>query len=141
MISKFSGKYKFLSNFYPCKISYLGLTFLNAEAAFQAAKSINPEERKDFEFLSPSQAKKMGRKIELRSDWEQMKIKVMSEILAIKFSDPELRQMLLDTGEEELVEGNTWNDRFWGVCSGEGKNVLGKLLMELRTKIRRQEDA
>jgi len=137
-IDSFKDEYEFLSNFYECSIPYLGLTFRNAEAAFQAAKTINAEERKEFVSLSASQAKRKGRRVELRSDWEQMKITVMREVLGIKFLDPELSSKLLATGNEELIEGNTWNDRFWGVCRGSGRNVLGKLLMEIREE-RRQK--
>ena len=137
-IDSFRNEYAFLSNFYECPIPYLGLTFRNAEAAFQAAKTINAEERKEFVSLSASQAKRKGRRVKLRSDWEQMKVTVMREVLGIKFLDPELSSKLLATGNEELIEGNTWNDRFWGVCRGSGRNVLGKLLMEIREE-RRQK--
>lgn len=68
----------------------------------------------------------------MRPNWDEMKIGFMASILAAKFSDPELRLMLLQTWGCELVEGNTWGDTFWGVCNGKGKNNLGKILMELR---------
>jgi len=57
-----------------------------------------------------------------------------------KFKQEDLKQMLLDTGDQELVEGNTWNDTFWGVCRGEGQNNLGKILMKVRMELRQQSD-
>ena len=84
--------------------------------------------------------KRKGRRVKLRSDWEQVKTTVMREVLGIKFLDPELSSKLLATGNEELIEGNTWNDRFWGVCRGSGRNVLGKLLMEIREDLMLDSD-
>ena len=81
---------------------------------------------------TPGKAKRYGRKVKLRSDWEDVKISVMKQIVEIKFSDPELMDKLIDTHPKQLIEGNNWNDRFWGVCNGTGKNNLGKILMEVR---------
>ena len=81
MINSFKGKYYFLSNFYSAPVTYDGLTFQNNEAAFQAAKCINPELRKQFINLNPSEAKRSGRRVKLRSDWEQVK-SVSCEIFA-----------------------------------------------------------
>ena len=71
----------------------------------------------------------MGRIVELRPDWENIKINVMASLVAQKFMQPHLRDMLLATGDAKLIEGNTWGDRFWGQCSGVGENQLGKILM------------
>lgn len=86
---------------------------------------------------TPGDSKKAGQVCRLREDWEEVKIQTMREILEIKFSDPELKQLLLDTDDAELIEGNHWGDKIWGVDSktGEGENNLDKLLMELRTKL------
>ena len=86
----------------------------------------------------------MGRHATLRPDWEEVKVDVMREGLRKKFAIPELRAMLLATGDEELIAGNTWHDRTWGrcvcdKCGGQGQNLLGQLLMELRTEIRYEE--
>jgi predicted NAD-dependent protein-ADP-ribosyltransferase YbiA (DUF1768 family) len=59
----------------------------------------------------------------------------MEDLSRQKFSHPELRQKLLDTGSCTLVEGNTWGDTFWGVCDGVGENHLGKLLMTIRADL------
>lgn len=133
MIKEFKYEHSFLSNFYPVGVTYEGLTFQSVEAAFQAAKLANVEERYQFTTLNASEAKRAGRRIILRKDWEQVKISVMRELLIAKFlGNPKLGRLLLETGSEELVEGNTWNDTFWGVCNGYGENHLGKLLMEIR---------
>ena len=79
--------------------------------------------------------KKMGRSVSLRPDWEDIKDDVMLEGLYRKFTNDELAEWLLDTGDEELVEGNWWGDRYWGVCNGIGQNKLGKLLMKVREEL------
>jgi hypothetical protein len=82
----------------------------------------------------------MGRQVKLRSDWELVKVVCMKSCLELKFSThKQLRRELLATGDAILVEGNSWNDTFWGVCNGEGINMLGELLMKLRTQYREQE--
>lgn len=133
MINEFRGKYYFLSNFYSAKVVYEGLTFQNNEAAFQSAKCIDPAARKQFTELNPSEAKRLGRHIKLRSDWEQVKVQIMEEVCKAKFDqNDELREKLLATGNEPLEEGNTWGDRIWGTVGGVGQNHLGKILMALR---------
>ena len=84
---------------------------------------------------TPDLAKKMGRSVSLRPDWEDIKDDVMLEGLYRKFTNDELAEWLLDTGDEELVEGNWWGDRYWGVCNGIGQNKLGKLLMKVREEL------
>jgi ribA/ribD-fused uncharacterized protein len=137
MISSFSGEFAFLSNFHPARVVFDGVVFPTVEHAFQAAKSTN---REDWCFIAAlrtaGQAKRAGRKVQLREDWEHIKIDVMTELVFQKFSDPDLRQQLLATGDRELVEGNTWNDRFWGVCKGKGENHLGKILTFVRKHLR-----
>lgn len=135
MIAKFEGQYFFLSNFFECPITYKGITFTNTEAAFHSQKDIN--RAIEFAHLDPSSAKKLGRKVTLRSDWEQVKDDIMYEVLVAKFTqNAALKILLLRTGDQELIEGNWWNDTYWGVCRGVGKNTLGKLLMRLRQEIR-----
>ena len=138
-IDSFRGDYDFLSNFYSCPVEYDGLTYQNTEAAFQAAKCVDRNEREKFVSLSPGQAKKLGRKVDLREDWETVKIDVMRDVLKSKFSlNFELREKLIATNDVELIEGNHWNDRFWGVCRGSGENWLGKILMEERERIKKE---
>lgn len=133
-IAKFEGSYRFLSNFYEAPVTYLGLTFRNNEAAFQAAKC--QERMAEFQELDPSAAKRLGRRVKLRPDWESIKDQVMYEVCKAKFSqNTDLRDKLVATGDAELVEGNTWGDKIWGICNGQGKNRLGKILMKVRTEL------
>ena len=137
MITSFRNKYFFLSNFYEAPIIFDNVRYRNNEAAFQAQKCIDPEDRKKFSELDPTTAKKMGRKIKLRSDWEDVKVGLMRKIVFAKFTQhPNLTVELLNTKDEELVEGNSWGDKVWGQVNGEGQNLLGKILMEVRDEIR-----
>ena len=138
-IDSFRGKYYFLSNFFPAEVTYNGLTYQNNEAAFQAQKTYSKEERIEFTTLEPRDAKRRGRRVRLRRDWEQVKDRIMEEIVRAKSSqNEELKEQLLATGDAQLVEGNRWNDRYWGVDirSGVGENHLGKILMKVRSELR-----
>lgn len=146
MIDRFDGMYWFLSNFYPTPIEYEGLVYPSSEHAFQAAKTLSEKERLRFMRFdtSPAWAKSQGRLLTLRPDWEIVKNDIMLSILRIKFADPGLRKMLLETGTALLTEGNNWHDTYWGVCNGrcryphkdpDGLNTLGKLLERVRYEI------
>lgn len=133
VIDSFSGSYRFLSNFYPCPIVYENDLYPSLEHAFQAAKTTDSKEREWVRSArQPGEAKRRGRKVTKRSEWDDIRVNVMRELLLQKFNNPELRQRLLNTGEAQLIEGNNWGDVFWGVCRGRGENWLGKLLMEVR---------
>ena len=137
MINSFEGKYAFLSNFYEHPISNGEFVFPTNEHYFQAMKTTDPKKREAISKAeTPGKAKKLGRSVDLRPDWEDIKLQVMETAVRIKFSDPELAAKLVATGNEELVEGNWWNDTFWGVCNGVGENHLGKILMLVRADIR-----
>lgn len=135
-ILEFQGRHRFLSNFYECNLEWDGIKWTSSEAAYQAAKTLDRNKRLEFVNLSPSETKRKGKAVVLRSDWEEVKIEIMAEILFAKFeANPQLKKMLIETGDAHLEEGNNWHDRFWGVCppgSKTGKNHLGRLLMELR---------
>lgn len=142
MIVEFDGENEFLSNFYPSPILHEGIVYPTNEHFFQAMKTLNPAERKAIANAeTPGMAKRMGRTVKLRSDWEQVKVDVMRTGLMLKFSDAKLAQKLIDTGDEELVEGNWWHDQTWGSCfcpdhcRTPGRNLLGMLLMELRKEL------
>lgn len=136
MIDSFRKKYAFLSNFYTSPLIYEGTTYKSVEHAFQAAKSLDPEVREKIAAIATAAgAKAAGQKIVLRTNWEEIKISIMEEILLSKFSNMSLRDKLIATGDEELVEGNNHGDKFWGVCDGEGRNELGKALMNVRSKL------
>lgn len=137
MIDKFEGKYRFLSNFYPRSITYEGTLYLNNEAAFQAQKVTDYKEQEQFRFASPSEAKRLGRKVNLRSDWDKVKDQCMEDIVRSKFTqNNDLKKKLIATGDEELIEGNWWKDTYWGVCKGKGQNKLGKILMKIRKELK-----
>lgn len=135
-IDSFNGPYAWLSNFYPAAVKLDGVVYVTLEHAFQAAKTLDPAERREIQLCSsPGQAKRLDRKVKLRRDWESVKVAVMRGLLRNKFTDSDLARLLRDTGDCELIEGNSWNDRFWGVCGGVGKNWLGRLLMEVRKEL------
>lgn len=132
-IVTFSGDYEFLSNFFPSPVEFEGHVYPTVEHAFQAAKTLDPAERDKIRALpTPGQAKRAGKRVQLRPDWNEARVLVMGELVRRKFESTELRRLLLATGNAELVEGNTWGDRFWGVCKGTGENRLGKILEAVR---------
>jgi ribA/ribD-fused uncharacterized protein len=138
-IDRFTGDYDFLSNYYRSPIEVDGLLYATAEHAFHAAQTFAPEEKQAIAAAAtPGDAKRMGRTVQLRSDWEQVKIGIMEDLVRRKFAThPDLRDQLLATGDAELIEGNTWKDTFWGVCRGQGRNDLGKILMKVRAELAR----
>lgn len=136
IVNGFRGKYDFLSNFYPCKIVLDGLEYKCAESAFQAYKTTDMKIRKQFCNLSAKDAKAKGRKVELRDDWEDVKINVMRRVVRKKFkSSNKLKYLLMQTGDAVLMEENNWNDTFWGTCKGRGENQLGRILMQVRSEL------
>ena len=138
MIDRFDGEYAFLSNYSASPFKdECGDFFPTMEHYFQAQKATNLY---DFELVrkakTPGLAKRYGRQIKIVPDWESVKVDVMRKGLHFKFAIPELRSLLLATGNEELIEGNYWGDTYWGVCNGVGQNKLGKLLMQVREEIK-----
>jgi ribA/ribD-fused uncharacterized protein len=142
-IGEFQGQHRFLSNFYPCRIEYLTpgggmLIFYSTEAFFQAMKTLDWGNRRRIAAMrNPAEAKRAGRSVAIRPDWDNIKRDVMLYGLRLKFRNSVLRAKLLATAGSELVEGNRWNDKFWGVClkTGQGENWLGRLLMQVRDEI------
>ena len=138
----FFGVYRPLSNFHLCSIDYNGIDFPSAENAFQAAKCYTKAQQLKFRDITPREAKQLGRRGTLRSDWEDIKDMVMANITAYKFkTHPELAELLLSTGDKRLEETNTWGDTYWGVCNGKGLNRLGEILMTCRDVLREHQDA
>lgn len=145
MIKTFDGEYGWLSNFYPSEIKAFGgdgrlLVFPSVEHYYQAMKSDNPTLWLMFVSGSPGQAKKNGRKLVLRENWNDIKLYFMESGLRAKFADSRMANLLLSTDGEMLVEGNTWHDNYWGICHcGKcegGLNNLGRLLMKIREDLR-----
>lgn len=146
IINSFHGQYDFLSNFYPCIIQFEGLNYPTVEHAYQAGKSTEFFYRKLIAALPAEKAglaKRRGRDIRLRRDWETLKVEIMFELLCTKFKQEPLKSKLLSTGNTKLVEGNRWHDNIWGNCIcgkegclQEGQNWLGRLLMDVRGQLR-----
>lgn len=129
----FRGSRFFLSNFYPSAVLFDGAVYPTSEHAYQAAKTLDLAERERVRLCATAgQAKRLGRKLTVRADWHDIRVRVMARVLAAKFSDPALMRLLRRTGLEPIVETNTWGDTFWGVCDGVGENWLGRLLMQIR---------
>lgn len=139
-ITSFRGPYRFLSNFAPVNVrlhvgGYLEF-YPSVEHAYQAAKCLDLDERRKIRLApSPGAAKKLGKLVLLRPDWETVKIGIMLDLLTQKFSQEPFRTKLIATGDAQLVESNTWGDIYWGVCNGKGENVLGRLLMRVRSEV------
>ena len=143
MINQFKGECGFLSNFYSsqftCRFALIqrkDYVFPSVEHFYQASKATTAE---DFDKVmlcaTASETKKIGGRIQLIPSWEANKDSVMLEGVWAKFSqNPYLQQKLLATGKEGLIEGNYWNDKYWGVClkTNQGQNKLGHLLMHVR---------
>lgn len=141
-IKEFQDEYRFLSNFWELDnpISFEGLSYRTTEHAYQAAKTLDKEERiKIRDLKSAGQTKRAGKDLKLREDWEQVKLSVMEYIVKQKFQrNKNLKKKLIETGNVEIIEGNTWHDNFWGACTCGScrhkvkENNLGKILMKLR---------
>lgn len=146
MIVEFDGQYAFLSNFYPSPFIHEGIVYPTNEHFFQAMKTLDIDERKKIAAAeTPGLAKRMGRNVQLRSDWEKVKVYYMELGLRLKFANKALAEKLIATGDEELVEGTKWHDNEWGSCSCSrcvnilGKNKLGNLLMKVRKELLDEE--
>lgn len=132
-IRQFKDEFRYLSNFHPCSIVFEEEVYPSVEHAYQAAKTLDLHERALIRAKRrPGEAKKAGQQVVLRPDWEEVKLSIMEHLLRQKFASGNLRIWLLATKGYELIEGNYWNDTFWGVCNGVGENHLGKLLMKIR---------
>jgi len=144
VIIRFDVPYAFLSNFSPAEVVLDGVTYPTVENAFQAAKTLNAEERLIFQNCSPNYAKTTGRALaQLRPDWNDVREDVMRDLLKQKFAPgSSYAKSLLSTGDAFLCEGNTWHDNYWGACNcprctyTTHQNVLGNLLMEIRDSLR-----
>lgn len=157
-IPRFRDEHRFLSNFWNVpglvRLELNGrlLTGPTVEHVFQAAKTLDPvEQQLVLACASAADAKRAGRQVTMRPDWDGMKLAVMAGLQASKYSEPGLAQQLLATGDAPIAEGNHWCDTFWGVCSckkhavtspngdithGEGQNWLGRILMIQRSYLR-----
>lgn len=144
MIDSFNGKYRFLSNFYPALVRWDGWLYPTVEHAYQAAK-LPPDQRVRFRDpgMKPGEAKRLG-KGKGGDTWKDTSLDMMLVLLRQKFREPKLAELLLETGTQNLVEGNNWHDTFYGRCNGDctrgphapiGDNHLGKLLEQVRHEL------
>lgn len=140
-IKSFSGEHRFLSNFWPSEFNLYDVRWPCAENCYQWMKfDKDPELLDQFLQASPGRSKRLSRELEkdIRKDWLNVRVDVMTKIQYEKYTqNPHLAHMLVETGSVSIVEGNTWNDTFWGVnlSTGKGKNMLGKILMDLRNEL------
>lgn len=136
MIRGFVGQYDFLANEYPVEIEYNGVKYKSVEHAFHATKTDRPAEWADFaNSLSASEAKRIGRCVGCKPDWD--KTSSMVEVVKMKFfRNMDLAEKLLATGNEQLVDSERLNDKQWGLDHGFSDNGLGKILMQVRTEIK-----
>ncbi|MBN1802376.1 MAG: NADAR family protein [Candidatus Lokiarchaeota archaeon] len=138
-IKEFKGKFRFLSNFYSSPFSIRGIEYKTVEHWFQSQKSTKSEEQTHvINASTPGEAKKRGRQVNLRTDWNETRLSIMEEGLRAKFNqNPNIRELLIKTGDQELQEGNRWGDTFWGINlrTGKGQNHLGKLLEKIRKEL------
>jgi ribA/ribD-fused uncharacterized protein len=145
-INEFQGEYRFLSNFFPCYLMYQNIIYPTAEHAYQAAKCADHDIKINIKNCpTPAAAKDFFEKHQIDPDpgWTiEKKLAIMEELLEIKFGgkEPLLTRALLITGDANLVEGNTWNDTFWGVCNNSGENHLGRLLVKIREELILQKE-
>lgn len=138
MIDRFDGKHRWLSNFYECPVEIDGIVYPSAEHAFVAAKTDDAELKAKIATIeTPGWAKKFGRKLPLRDNWDSIRVEEMYKIVLAKFTQNDwLASKLVATWPVELIEGNYWNDRFWGQdLAGYGSNHLGKILMRVREQL------
>lgn len=139
-IKGFFGEYRFLSNFHVAPILWMGLGFTSTEAAYHASKCSNIDAAKVFQNYSPVESKKYSKLINVPKNWHDVKFNIMAQLVFQKFLiHPELRQLLLDTGDKYLEETNNWGDVYFGVCDGIGENKLGIILMATRKMLREIE--
>ncbi len=140
MIERFRGKYGFLSNFAEVDVTMDGLVFPSVEHAYIAAKSDDMEWKKLCAegTYEAGALKKISKGIEIVDDWDNKRRTVMIDLLYQKYNQEPYLSMLLDTGDEEIQEGNYWNDKYWGVClkTNEGENILGKIIMHIRNDMK-----
>lgn len=137
-IDQFNGPYRFLSNFWPAVVKLDGLDYQAVEIAYVAAKTLDPVARTFIRGMRAGEAKRFGKGLVLRPDWEDAKLGIMRDLVTQKFRHRELGAQLLATWPRKLIEGNNWGDTYWGVCGGLGHNHLGKILMDVREGLRHE---
>lgn len=145
MICYLCGENRWLSNFQYCEIQYQGYKYYSVQAAYQAQKYIGSNMKMDrmkriFGKIQPNEAKLLGGLLPLREDWQEVRLKIMQDLIRLKFENEQLKQKLIDTDGEQIVLKNKWHDKFFGKCecqkcNGQGQNYLGRILMKIREEL------
>lgn len=135
-------EYGFLSNFYKSPLILNDCEWPTSEHYFQAQKFAGTKYETAIRHCKNAMyAANMGhnRSLPLRSDWEQVKNEIMYNAVKAKFlQNKYIKEKLLSTGDSTLVE-HTNNNWYWGDGgNGQGKNILGKILMKVREELRRE---
>jgi ribA/ribD-fused uncharacterized protein len=149
IIDEFQGEHRWLSNFWPAAVYLKSIRYPTVEHAYQAAKTLNPDMRERILLApTPAEAKRLGRTVTLRKDWNTVKDRMMYDFVEQKFCYiPELMHKLLATGDAILIEGNMWHDNYWGECQCmrcyelTAQNKLGEILMDIRRRLREAQDS
>ena len=143
-INRFDGDNRFLSNFFSSPMTFTiphlsyTISVPTSEHAYQASKATNLNDALFIaRQITAGKSKRVGRQIKQYRNWDNVKFQIMLDVVRNKFSqNPNLAKKLLATGNVVLIEGNTWGDTIWGVCDGEGQNLLGKILMQVREELK-----
>lgn len=142
---EYNGRWikNWFSNMEPSFIKVDGKSYKSVENYYQSMKTLDPEMLEAIEDATPSGSKQIGKKVTIRQDWADIKYDIMKKALWAKWSKPEYREALLETGDEMIIEWNNWGDRTWGVDirDNKGKNWLGQALMEIREELKLTENA
>ena len=144
-IGSFSGDLEFLSNMYKIPIYFNESKYDNfqpdfkiypsSENLYQALKCKYIKDRELFQNVDPYKSKRIGRSIEIRSDWDNVRLEAMQVAIDLKFKNIELAEKLIDLPDDKIIEFNNWGDRFFGICNGEGLDHLGKILRAKKQQI------
>lgn len=143
MIITFKAENSFLSNFYIASFHFkiFGSDFVSSEAAYMHEKCDDPEWKRfciDSK-NTPAQIKIKSQTVKLIPGWDHVRINIMYQVLKAKFEIPYLKEKLVNTGNQNLQEGNYHGDKFWGIDLKQnpniGENYLGRLLMKVRDEL------
>lgn len=140
MITALTGKYRFLANEIACMISYENESYPSVAHAFHAAKTLDLTIRAKIKKATRFyEVRQLGRDANPRPDWKEVRLSIMEDLLRQKFNYPEFKKVLLSTGNEILINGNSRGETFWGAIRVEhkwvGENNLGKLLTKIREEL------
>lgn len=142
MYKSFTNELSYLSNMYLVSVNYEGVWYRSVENAYQAAKTNDLTEREIFTKVNPYEAKKLGKSVTIRDDWDSVKDGILEILIREKFKEgSDLALKLMIENPNKLIELNSWHDNHFGNCVCAkckripGKNVLGKLLAKRRYEL------